>query len=398
MKHSKLGMLVVTAAVALVAAGCSSSGSGSSGSIPPTSPAVATSQSTTASAAGDYTPTAQAAIDAAYKGLYSEPTKGGPTAQKNKNIWVVPCSSALFGCSQPAAAIQEAAKVLGWKVTIADGKASPAGYTAAINQAVAAHADGIITVAIDCPPAKAGLQAAKKANIPTVAVWAYDCNDPKAGGGESLYSATINSSGTPAEFGAKWGTLKADYAITATGGKAKVLLITHSDFVVTQYEDAAYKDEIAKSSGSQIVETVDITGQDLGAPATTAQKVATALQQHPEANVVDAPDDTTMAEISQVITSSHRTDLVVVAGEGYPSTLALIQKKVVTAAVGVPANWLGWEGADAMNRVLAGQMTIPNQGASFQIVDADHGMPTSIDQPWAPSVDYKATFTANWTG
>ncbi|AEH10654.1 ABC-type sugar transport system periplasmic component-like protein [Candidatus Protofrankia datiscae] len=389
-RRSTSGMLAAVTAVALVAAaGCSSSGP----DLPDATGGGA------ASASGDgYTATAREAVDAAYKGLYSAPAKGGPSAQKGKNIWVIPCSSALFGCSEPAAAIQEAGRVLDWKVTTADGKASPAGYTAAINQAVAAHADGIITIAIDCPPARAGLQAAKNARIPTVAVWAYDCDDPKAGGGASLYSATINSSGTPAQFGTRWGTLKADYAIAATGGRAKVLLITHPDFVVTQYEEAGYREELARCGGCQIVDTVDITGQDLGNPATTAQKVATALQKHPEANVVDAPDDTTMAEISQVITARQNSDLVVVTGEGYPSTVALIRKKVVTAAGGVPANWLGWEGADAMNRVLAGETTIPNQGASFQIIDAEHGLPASDSQSWTPSVDYRAAFTANWTG
>jgi ribose transport system substrate-binding protein len=122
------------------------------------------------------------------------------------------------------------------------------------------------------------------------------------------------------------------------------------------------------------------------------------LQQHPEATVLDAPDDTTMAEISQAVTAAHRSNLVVVAGEGYPSTLALIKTGVVTAAAGVPAGWLGWSGADAMNRVLAGQTTIPNQGASFQMIDAGHGMPSSTSEPFEPSIDYKAAFTANWTG
>ncbi|CAN5200088.1 hypothetical protein BH09ACT10_BH09ACT10_08150 [soil metagenome] len=394
MKHSKatrrsrVGLVAVAALATLIVSACSSSDS--SGGTD--------ASDGSSSASGDYTATAQKAVDAAYKGLYSEPTAGGPKAQTGKNIWVVPCSTALFGCSEPAAAVKEAAKTLNWDITIADGKASPAGYTSAINQAIAAKADGIITVAIDCVAAKSSLAAAKKAGIPTVSVFAYDCDDPKSGATEPLYSATINSSGTPAEFGTTWGVLKADYAIAKTGGKAKVLLITHPDFIVTQYETAGYKDELAKCGGCEIVATVDITGADLGNPAVTAQKVATALQQHPEATVVDAPDDTTMAEISQVITAARRPDLVVVAGEGYPSTLALIKNKVVTAAGGVPANWLGWEGADAMNRVLAGETKIPNQGASFQIIDAENGMPSETDAPWTPTVDYKSVFTANWAG
>ncbi|CAN5648748.1 hypothetical protein BH11ACT8_BH11ACT8_02200 [soil metagenome] len=387
-KHLKMGVLIATAfLIPSALAGCSAesdAGDNSGGGG-------------TTSGGDDYTADAQSAVDAAYKGLYSEPTKGGPATQGGKNIWVIPCSTALFGCSEPAAAVEEAAKELDWKVTVADGKASPAGYNAAINQAVAAGADGIITVAIDCPAAKAGLEAARDADIPTVAVWAYDCDDPKAGGGEAVYSATINSSGTPAEFGTDWGKLKADYAISATDGAAKVILVTHPDFIVTQYETDGYKEQIAKCGGCEIVATVDITGADLGNPAGTAQKVATAMQQHPEATVLDLPDDTTMAEVAQVVGASKRDDLVVVAGEGYPSTVAMIHDGIVTAAAGVPANWLGWSGADAMNRVLAGETDIPDQGASFQMIDADNGLPESKDASWVPSVDYKAAFVANWT-
>lgn len=392
-RHSRTVLVAVTAVVLFATAACSSSGSKTTSSPPSSPPASASGESTS----GDYTATAQAAVDAAYKGLYTKPTAGGPKAQKGKNIWVVPCSSALFGCSQPAASIQQAAKVLDWKVTIADGKASPAGYSAAINQAVAAHADGIITIAIDCPAAKSALQKAKNAKIPTVGVFDYDCNDPKAGGGPSLYSATINSNGTPAQFGAQWGKLKADYAIAATKGKAQAVVITHSDFIVTQYEDAAYKAEFAKCSGCKILKIVDITGQQLGNPTQTGQTVATALQQYPNANVLDAPDDTTTAEITQAVTAAHRSNLVVVAGEGYPTTLAAIKKGVVTAAAGVPGGWLGWEGADAMNRVLAGQPKIPNQGASFQMIDKTHGLPASTSEPFTPTIDYTAAFTANWT-
>jgi ribose transport system substrate-binding protein len=375
--------LVVLGSVAL--AGCSSSS------------AAGDHKDSASKGGSSYVAEATAAVEAAYQGLYTAPPASGPTAQKGKEIWVVSCFQALPGCAEPTAGVQEAGKVLGWHVTVVDGKADPSGYTAAIRQAVAAHADGIIGIAIDCAYAKAALQEAKGAGIPTVGVYTYDCNDPKVDAGGSLYTALINSNGTPGEFGARWGRLRADYAIKATDGNAHIIQLTHPDFVVTQYQDEAFRNEIAKCSGCDIVGGAAITAADLGDPATAAQKVSTVLQQYPNANVLQVPSDTLLLEAAQAIKAANRKGLVVIGGEGYAATLELVRSGVASVAVAIPTNWLGWSGADAMNRVLAGETKIPNEGADFQIIDKDHGLP-SAGKGWTPSLDYKAAFTQAWNG
>ena len=337
------------------------------------------------------------AIEAAYKGLYTEPTEGGPKAQTGKDVWVISCFQALPGCSEPTAGVVEAAKELGWTTKVADGGATPAGYDTAIRQAIAAKPDGIITVAIDCPSAKSALQAAKDAKIPTVGVYAYDCDDPKADAGPALYTALINSNGTPADFGTRWGKLRAQYAIKATEGKAQIIQTTHPDFLISKYEDGEFAKEIEKCGGCEIVSTLPISAADLGDPATTAQKIATVLQQYPTANVLQVSSDTLLLEVAQAIKAANRKDLVVIGGEGYAATLDLVRSGVASVAVAIPANWLGWEGADALNRVLAGETEIPNQGANFQVIDADNGLPGE-GEGWTPSVDYKAAFIKNWKG
>lgn len=378
--HSALVALALSGTAVL--AGCSDdSGSGGSG--------AATDESVLSEASS--------AVEAAYGGLYQEPAAEGPAAQSGKNVWVVSCFQALPGCAEPTEGIEEAGEVLGWDVTVVDGQATPDGYADAIRQAVAAKADGIIGVAIDCQLAKSALEEAKEAEIPTVGVYAYDCDDPKVDAGESLYTALINSNGTPGEFGARWGKLRADYAISATDGKAQIIQLTHPDFVVTQYQDAAFAEEIAKCSGCEIVGEVPITAADLGDPATAAQKVATVLQQYPNANVLQVPSDTLLLQAAQSIKAAGRDDLVVIGGEGYAATLDLIRDGIASVAVAIPTNWLGWSGADAMNRVLAGETEIPNQGADFQIIDAENGLPDA-GEGWTPTADYKAAFTQVWQG
>ncbi|PPJ35714.1 hypothetical protein C5E45_24550 [Nocardia nova] len=381
MRKTKSAVVVAAAVLtAFSAAACNSSNE-------PTANSSATSSDVTA---------AKTAVDQAYGGLYTAPAPG-PVAQKGKNVWVVSCSQALPGCAEPATAIQNAAKVLDWNITVVDAKGTPAGMSSAIRQAVAAKADGIIGVAVDCPSAKGALSEAKAAKIPTVGVYAYDCNDPKVNGGDAEYTALINNNGTPGQFGSLWGKLKADYAIASTGGKAKIVQVTHPDFLVTQYEFDGYNAEINKCSSCQVVDKVDITAGELGQPGIVAQKVATALQQHPDANVLEIPDDSTLALSVQSVKAANRKDLKVIAGEGYPSTFDFIRSRTVTAAVAIPADWLGWSGADALNRIFAGQADIPNEGASFQIIDAEHGLPPA-GQGWTPKFDYISAFTRSWQG
>ncbi len=391
--------LSAVAVVALVLAACSSSGksggtSGTTGST--TSPVTSGSASTGSGDTSSIVADAKKVVEQGYAGLYTKPADG-PAAQKGKNVWIVSCTQLAPSCAGAAVGVQEAAKVLGWKTTVVDGKGTPAGYTTAVRQAIVAHADGIVTIGLDCN-AKSALEDAKKANIPTVGVFAYDCNDPALNAGPSVYSAMINNNGTSADFGTLWGKLRADYAIAATNGKAKVIELKETDFALGIYEDKGFTSEMAKCSGCSIVAKLEIPVGDLGTPV-AAQKVATVLQQHPEATVLQVASDTLLGVTAQAIKTAKqsRPDLVVIGGEGYGSTLDLVRSGVATVCVAIPTNWLGWSGADAMNRLFAGETTIPNEGASFQLIDKDHGLPAKSGDGWTPHVDYKAAFTQIWT-
>src|SRR5207237_9406872 len=67
--------------------------------------------------------------------------KTTPKWKRGERIWIISCDQTLVGCSLPASSTQQAAKVVGWKVTIFDGKSNPALYAQGVNQAIAANAD-----------------------------------------------------------------------------------------------------------------------------------------------------------------------------------------------------------------------------------------------------------------
>ncbi len=64
--------------------------------------------------------------------------------------------------------IQEAAKAIGWKVTVLDSAGSIDGRTAAFGQAMTLKPDGIIINGFDAVEQKPAMEAAKKAKIPMV--------------------------------------------------------------------------------------------------------------------------------------------------------------------------------------------------------------------------------------
>ena len=390
---------IVAAVSALILTACGSGSGGATSTGASTSaPAPAPSSS---SATSGPTETTNAVVEAA-KAVVAEASQGdgtyilpvdGPAAVKGKNVWVISCGLAADACSVPAQAVQEASSTLGWTVTVWDGKFTAAEYTKGINQAVAAKADGMILVAIDCSVVKGALEEAKAANIPVVGVYAYDCDTPIQGGTEKLFAATINSNGTPEEWAITNSTLRADYAIATLNGEVKALALLQPDFAVAQYWGKAFQDQIAKCSTCSIVENIDFTSADLSA-GTATQKLATALLNHPEANTLFVTSDALLNQLLPAIRESGRTDLLVIANEGFAPTQVLIREGIVDVAVGIYSPWMGWSGADALNRVFAGETDIPNQGLGYFLMTKDT-LPASGD--WAPSLDFKAAFIGIWS-
>jgi ribose transport system substrate-binding protein len=339
---------------------------------------------------------AAAKIQKAYKGLYRTPPTAGPRAQKGKNVYAISCGFVAIGCQVPTEQVAVAGKSLGWNVTLVDGKLNPADYSAAINQAIAAKADGIVTVGLDCSSALAAYQAAKSANIPVIGVFEFDCNDPKVGG-QKLMTAQIDT-GTgqnPGKWFYNWGVLHADYIIAKTHGKARVIELAQVPFLDVYYEDKGFEAEMKKCHTCSIVVRQEITAADLGGTG-GAQKVGSAIQAHPDANSIYFDNDTLLGESATTLQSNPHPGWVIVGSEGFPNTLALVRSGVVTALVGIPSPWLGWCAAQGLNQIFA-KKSVTDCGADFEIIDKTHNLPAS-GQPWIPKVDFQAAMKKAWLG
>src|SRR6266851_4150067 len=187
------------------------------------------SSSSSAPAAGASTSPAinlapfEAALQAGYKGHFAAPPTSAPPHKSGVNLWIISCGQASEGCSQPVANAKKAAQLLGWKATVFDGNFGIGdAYNSGLRQAIAAHAQAIITIGVNCNQAKSGYQAAKAAGIVVVGADSYDCTDPKVNDGSNLFSATVKFTPQIPSAGANEyedGVAKADWIIVHTKGK-----------------------------------------------------------------------------------------------------------------------------------------------------------------------------------
>ncbi len=339
---------------------------------------------------------AEAATQLAFKGTNRNVSDKSRPASKNKHIVVISSGQAASSSSVPSNGAVAAAKALGWQVDLYDAKLNPSNYAPLVRQAIAAHVDGIILDAIDCDQVKQPLEEAKAAHIATVGIYAFDCNDPKAGNeATGLFSANINfgpKALNPDKFSESYGADQANYIIAKTQNKAKIIAINDPEFTVLYWTLQGFKNVIAASGNSQIVDTVSVTTQDL-TDGQIVQKIQAAVLQHPEANWIKSPYTyvTTLGVAPALGANPHHVD--VMGGEGFSDELNLIRQGKVTAVNVISSEWTGWAASDTMNSVFLGQKPA-DSGIGWTMVDAEHGLPASGE--FIPPVDFKAEYQKAW--
>jgi ribose transport system substrate-binding protein len=296
-------------------------------------------------------------------------------------------------------AAKEAAQVLGWKVTVYDAQLNPSNYPQLMSQALASGADGIVLDAIDCSFVKSQLEQAKAKGIKVVPIYAYDCNDPYAGqGGQPLFSAYTNygpaANKNLGAFAEKYGFAQGQAAIAATGGHAKVVFFNDPEATVLHYTGKGFLDAIKQCSGCSVLQDVEFKGLDLG--PTLQQRAASALLQHPDANVVKSPfTAATLLSIGPAVSQSgHASKLYVMGGEGFQPELDLLRNhQGVNAVMISPSDWTGWAAIDTLNSLFQNKAPAYS-GLGWQLVDATHNLPAS--GPWVSPIDFKAAYKKAW--
>jgi ribose transport system substrate-binding protein len=387
--------VAVAFAVGVAVAGCGSGDDDEAGGA---------ATETTASAG--YVDVARKELERFYAGTDRALPSSAPRVQPGKRVWVVACAMAAEGCARPAQALKEAGDKVGWKVTLADGKGDPSQYNAVVRDALNAHADAIVLVAVDCAAVKGPLQEAKRAKVVTFGMFGVDCDDKYGGGGTKLLTGELN-------FGSRFPSFAdfvenelakamADYAIAKTDGKAKTIIMREEDTAVIRHIGDGFAREYAKCTSCKAY-TVPFTFQDLLTNKLQG-KVQAALTKYPDANVVAGPYDASIAAAiaPAVIASGRDKDILLIGNEGLTPNIAQIKAgKGQDVALGAPARWAGYAAVDSLNRLFHGQPLV-DEGIGVQAVDREHHPPETpayegnVDAQGTPKRDVVADYLRIW--
>lgn len=341
------------------------------------------------------------ALQADYKGHFIAPPTTAPPHKKGVNLWIISCGQASEGCSQPVANAKQAAGLLGWKATVFDGNFGIGdAYNNGIRQAIADHAQAIITIGVNCNQAKSGYQAAKAAGIVVVGADSYDCSDPAVHDGANVMSATVKFTPafpTAAATSRERGIAKADWIIVHTKGHAQVINTDFAGLTGGVYENQGFVSELAKCKPCKIVKTITFSPADTS-DGTLKQEWASALAQFPNANAGVIISDGIVIQdgMAQAIQSAGRTKTFsLVSGEGYAPNVAMIRAQNGEDAVTpFDSNWLAWGAVDTVIRLLDHQSAV-YEGMGVQVVDRTHNLPAPGQQYNSP-VNYQALYKKAW--
>ncbi|MDE1996934.1 MAG: substrate-binding domain-containing protein, partial [Rhizobiaceae bacterium] len=171
----------------------------------------------------------------------------GPKAASGKNIVILAADMKNGGILGVVNGIQEAAGVLGWKVTALDGAGSIGGRTAAFGQAMALKPDGIIIDGFDAVEQKPAMEQAKSAGIPMVSWHAASNVGPVP---EVGVFANVTTDAMQVSKSA------ADWAFVDAGGKPGVVIFTDSTYAIAIAKADRMKKEI-EDLGGTVLEYVD---------------------------------------------------------------------------------------------------------------------------------------------
>ena len=314
----------------------------------------------------------------------------GPKAQAGKKIVIVAADMKNGGILGVVNGIQEAAKAVGWTVTVLDSGGSIDGRTAAFGQAMTLKPDGIIINGFDAVEQKPAMEAAKNAKIPMVSWHAASAVGPVP---EVGVFANVTTDAMEVSRAA------ANYAFVDAGGKPGVIIFTDSTYAIAIAKADRMKQEIEKLGGT-VLEYVDTpiaeTSQRMPQLTTALLQKYGAKWTHSLA-INDIYFDFMGPSLASAGIAGDGAPKSVAAGDGSEGAYQRIRAKQYQAVtVAEPLNLQGWQLVDELNRALAGEKwsgyVSPLHVVTTQNVEFDGGPKNTFD----PDNGYRDAYKKIW--
>jgi ABC-type sugar transport system substrate-binding protein len=285
-----------------------------------------------------------------------------------------------------ADSFKQAAAAVGANVRVYDGQGTPAGAAAGVDQAISAHANGIVLSLVDPSTISQALSNAQAAHVPVIL------------GDDGLRTAPFPTGifGVVSQDQTTMGAWEVDSALKATRCDLHVAVVDTPGNVgsdaVTKGIDAEFQ-RLYPSSCSMT--HIDVQAADLATKLTGS--VENAVRLHSETNMVMEVASPYYPYVSAglkavgsklpLITTANMTDLASTGGS----------TSVVSDVVYAPAGAHGWFYMDAILRLLSGKQTV-EEPFPLGLVDSSNRS-SSDPSSYAgttPYAQFKERFNALW--
>ena len=304
---------------------------------------------------------------------------------KGKHVWIITSTLAVPFVATIAHAAEAAAEEAGLKTTLFDGKGDVTEWNRGMSQAVAQHADGIITVGASPELMKGPMAAALAAKIPVVDTLTADQAAPLVPGTFAHVSISFRHSGE----------LQADYAIAKSNGKAHVLILGDNEFPgeVTRVEGMQHEFKTLCPDCAVTVQDTQVgnLGVKLG------QLTQTLLRRSPDISLVMPTYDAQGIYVVPAIKAANLDKPVEVIGsDAVTSNLDWIRHgNVQIADVGEPDVWAGWAAVDEIARAMLGLPSV-EEGIPLRLFVAENLKDVPDDENALFGGDFVAQYRKLW--
>lgn len=282
----------------------------------------------------------------------------GPVAATGKTIAIVAEDLRNGGVLGVAQGINEAARVLQWRVKVFNAGGNQPGRDKAVSDALAIRPDGMILVGADAEKMATQLKPFSARNIP-IAGWHVA---PRAGAMKGSPVA-VNVSTDPLEVA----RITAMAAVADSGGRAGVVIFTDSNFRIAMAKANAMAEVIRACKGCALLEIRDVSisrNSELMPGVTRELLDRHGLRWTHALAINDIYFDYAVPELTKAGRPGGSLKLLS-AGDGSASAFMRIQAGLFqTGTVAEPLNLHGWQLADELNRLLAHQ---PIDGHIFPV-------------------------------
>lgn len=304
----------------------------------------------------------------------------GKAIPTGKTIDFITCPVAI--CTEVGDGVKEAAKALGWKVSVVANDQTPAGYLEAWKQIAQNPADGVVNSG-PAVPYSAITSQMNQANVPVVS-----STSPSPVGGH-LIAVIASSAGIKIEGGEE-----ANWVIQDAGKPVKSVFVY--DPSIPSLVDAwpGYQETMTKNCPACSVGLLKVSAAQIG-PA-LAQQVVSYLQSNPDVKYVGfGLGDLATGVPAALRAAGLQNQVKITTRAATPANLADVKNGGLTAAFTSEVYEAGWRTVDKLARSLAGAPIGEPYPLGINRLITKDNLPSDITVPFTLP-NYQAAFKKAW--